>query len=553
LESAGIKITDTGQNFLTLNLNVQVEEKPVSRNPRMWWRKKTQKVLHQAPEPESPGTPLATSLEENKARLREIFSNCADIVFRPFLIAGTEQALLVYIDGMADQAELDRSVLFPFMVAEKTSSADLRLIDLVNKQLTVSKRKFLYTLEECVNAVLQGSQIVLKDEEDIAVSMSLVKMEKRSIEDPVAEGTVRGPREGFIEVLNVNTVLLRRIIKSPKMKMELFTIGGYTKTEVLIVYIEGLAHTDLIAEAKARLSRIQIDGVLESAYLESFLEDNPSSPFPQIMSTERPDVVASSLLEGRIAIMMDGTPFVLVAPTTFASFLQSSEDYYQRPQATTLIRWMRYLFTMFSLLLPSLYIALITYHQEMVPTSLLISMATSREAVPFPALVEAILMEVTFEALREAGLRLPKQVGAAVSIVGALVIGQAAVQAGIVSAPMVIVVAITGISSFMIPRYVLGVGFRLMRFPMMLLAGSLGLLGIMLGIIAIVVHLCSLRSFGVPYLAPLAPLQMSDLKDVVIRTPWWRMRTRPYLTGNPDLIRQAPGLKPDPDKGGDSP
>lgn len=327
---------------------------------------------------------------------------------------------------------------------------------------------------------------------------------------------------------------------------------GYTKTCIIVTYIEGLVEPSLVTEVNSRLSRIEIDGILESGYIEELIEDQPSSPFPQILSTERPDVVCGNLLEGRIAILVDGTPFVLIAPTTLFSLLQSSEDYYQRSLASTAIRWLRYFFTAMSFVLPSLYVALITYHHEMVPTSLLISMASSREAVPFPALVEAMIMEVTFEALREAGVRLPKQVGAAVSIVGALVIGQAAVQAGLVSAPMVIVVAITGIASFMIPHYIAGISIRLLRFPMMLLAGTLGLLGIMLGVIMAVVHLCSLRSLGVPYLSPVGPLRVQELKDTLVRAPWWMMDTRPKLLGEANPHRQAPGMKPGPTNGGDA-
>jgi spore germination protein KA len=249
---------------------------------------------------------------------------------------------------------------------------------------------------------------------------------------------------------------------------------------------------------------------------------------------------------------MEGTPFVLVAPITFFSLLQSPEDYYQRFWIGTIVRWLRYFFTLISLLLPSIYVAVLTFHQEMVPGSLLISMATSREAVPFPALVEVFMMEVTFEALREAGVRLPKQVGAAVSIVGALVIGQAAVQAGLVSAPMVIVVAITGISSFLVPRYVAGMAIRMLRFPLIVLAGSLGLLGIMMGIIAIVLHLCSLRSFGVPYLDTVANPKKRQLKDVLIRAPWWMMDTRPHFTGTYNEYRQASDQKPGSEQGGES-
>ena len=324
--------------------------------------------------------------------------------------------------------------------------------------------------------------------------------------------------------------------------MQSIIVGRYTQTEIIIAYIKGLADKTLIEEVTNRLQRIDIDGVLESGYIEEMIEDNPFSPFPQLINTERVDVAAAGLLEGRVVILIDGTPDVLVAPITLYSLLQSAEDYYQRFMISTTIRWMRYFFLVISLLLPSLYVALITYHQEMVPTALLISMARSREEIPFPALVEALIMEIFFEVLREAGIRLPKQVGSAVSMVGALVIGDAAVAAGIISAPIVIVVAITGIASFMIPRYSAGIAIRMLRFPMIFLAGTMGLLGIILGVISIVVHLCSLRSFGISY-HPIAPINGRELKDVLIRAPWWKLNTRPHLTGEDNKYRQAPGQK----------
>jgi spore germination protein KA len=292
--------------------------------------------------------------------------------------------------------------------------------------------------------------------------------------------------------------------------------------------------------------------VLESGYLEEFIEDNPYSPFPQVVHTERPDRVTASLLEGRVAILTDGTPFALIVPAEFITLMQSPEDYYERYMVATAIRWLRYIGFAMSLLLPSLYIAITTFHQEMIPTRLLISLAAAREGVPFPALVEALMMEFTFEALREAGIRLPRAVGQAVSIVGALVIGQAAVQAGIVSPLMVIVVAITGIASFMNPAFNIALTMRLMRFPLMLLAATLGLFGVMVGILAILIHLAGLRSFGVPYLSSLAPLHTKDLKDVAVRAPWWAMDNRPAETAKLNRRRQSRGQKPSISKPGGS-
>lgn len=458
--------------------------------------------------------------------------------------------MLTYIEGLSNVEEINDNVLSPLMKDSEEQNSESSAPD-PGQKISISNISKVKTFTDVIDQISSGNPVLLLDQKSEGFSAGLAKWEKRAIEEPQAESVIRGPREGFIESIGVNTALLRRKIKSPKFKIKKINIGRLTKTSVAVAYIDGVADQTLITEVENRLKRIDIDGILESEYLEEFIEDNPYSPFPQLLSTERVDVVSAYLLEGHVAIITDGTPFVLVAPTTFYSLMQASEDYYQRPLVSTAIRWLRFLFIVISLLLPSLYVAVLTYHHEMVPTSLLISMAASREPIPFPALIEALLMEITFEILREAGIRLPKQVGSAVSIVGALVIGQAAVEAGIVSAPMVIVVAATGIASFAIPRYSAGLALRVLRFPMLVLAGSLGFLGIMLGVILIVIHLCTLRSFGVPYLSPIAPMKVSELRDVFIRLPRWAYSSRPHLTGKYNKYRQTPGQKPDPFQGGE--
>lgn len=509
--------------------------------------KRTQLPDQQHPDINGQQHILYPNLQQNEQMLRSIYANCSDVVFRSFLIGGKTKAFLMYIEGLANCAGLEEYVIAPLMQEETEEIIDIK--QLIERKISVSQANECHTFSKCIEYLSNGNPILLRDNEASGLALGLSKWEKRAIEEPAAESGIRGPREGFTETLRISTSQIRRIIKSPQLKMETMKIGDYTQTNVVISYIEGLVDATLVEEVKNRLKRIRMDGVLESGYIEEMIEDNPYSPFPQLLSTERPDVTCSSLLEGRVAILVEGTPFVLIAPITFFSLMQAADDYYQRFWVSTVMRWLRYGFTLVSLLLPSLYVAILTFHQEMVPSSLLISMATSRESVPFPALIEALMMEVTFEALREAGVRLPKQVGAAVSIVGALVIGQGAVQAGLVSAPMVIVVAITGISSFMIPRYIAGIAIRIMRFPLIILAGSLGLLGIMMGIIAIVLHMCSLRSFGVHYLSAVATPKMSELKDVLIRAPWWMMDKRPHFTGNYNEYRQSPGQKPGPERG----
>ncbi|MDF2962299.1 MAG: hypothetical protein K0S39_4034 [Paenibacillus sp.] len=496
---------------------------------------------------EPPGSPqdqLSSDLNANEKILRTIYNDCSDVIFHHFRIGGKINALLIYIVGLSNAEEIDQQVLKPLMESVVSLNSDA-----LRQKVAVSNGTEVFTFTDVIGQISAGNPVVFIDQENKGLALGLAKWEKRSVEEPSAESVIRGPREGFTESIGVNSALLRRKIRSPKLKIQTMTVGRYTQTRVMLAYIEGIADVTLIEEVTNRLKRIDVDGILESGYIEEMIEDNSFSPFPQILNTERPDVAASGLLEGRIIILVDGTPFVLIAPTTLYSMLQSSEDYYERFLIGTVIRWLRYLFFLLALLLPSIYIAILTFHQEMIPTTLILSIAKSREEIPFPALIEALLMEVSFEALREAGVRLPKQVGAAVSIVGALVIGEAATSAGLVSSPMVMVVALTGIASFTIPRYATGVALRMMRFPIMFLAGTMGLLGIMLGLLTIIIHLCSLRSFGVPYLSPMGPMKAREMKDVLIRAPWWSLNTRPHLTGRNNSYRQSNGNKPDPKKG----
>lgn len=510
--------------------------------------KKEAKEQNTQQQTSSQDSPLSKKLEENIQFLSSLYQESSDVIFRSFVV-GERNATIIYIEGLSDTQKLDEQVLETLLVQNEFDETDF-LFSIKNR-LPISNIKRISTFSACIDAIADGNPVLLFDGFAEAFSLGLVKFEKRSIEEPEAETAIRGPREGFTESLGVNTSLIRRIIKDPALKMKTVHVGKYTKTKVVISYIEGLVDKTLIKEIESRLNRIKIDGVLESGYIEQFIEDSPYSPFPQVLYTERPDVVCANLLEGRAVLMIEGTPFSLIAPVSFFSLFQSQEDYYERFWIGSFIRILRFIFLAISLFLPSTYVAITTFHQEMVPTDLLLSIASSREGVPFPALVEVIMMEITFEALREAGIRLPKQVGSAVSIVGALVIGQAAVQAGIVSAPMIIVVSITGIASFLVPRYSIGLAIRMLRFPIIILAGFLGLIGVMLALLLLIIHLSTLRSFGIPYLSPITTLQKHPMADTLIRSPLWKMNTRPHLTGKINAVRQRTNLKPGPNKGGE--
>ncbi|WP_160722878.1 spore germination protein [Bacillus sp. USDA818B3_A] len=489
---------------------------------------------------------IEADLHVNIERLKELFKDCSDIVFRQIL-AGEVEAYLLFVDGLIDTNSIQLHGINQMLkeVERERVTADF----LVEKILSVSSVNEITKLDDVVSNILKGNTVLLVDRVPTGIVIDAKGGQRRSVSEPETESVVRGPREGMTESLRVNTALVRHKIRSNRLKMLSKDVGEETKTGMAILYIDGLVSPQLLEEVQARLDRIKIDGVLESGYIEELIEDNPWSVFPQIQNTERPDTIAANLLEGRVALIIDGTPLALIMPATFWQFMQASEDYYHRYHISIFLRLLRLIFVFIALTLPSLYVAVTTYHQEMIPTNLLFSIAASREAIPFPALVEALIMEISFEALREAGVRLPKIVGQAVSILGALVIGQAAVEAGIVSAPMVIVVSITGIASFTIPRFNMAISIRLLRFPFIVLAGMFGLFGIVLGILILLTHLCKMRSFGIPYLSPVSPFSWNGVKDVFIRAPWWSMNKRPNQTVKKDTTREGENLKPSPGKG----
>ncbi|KKM10320.1 hypothetical protein SY88_14575 [Clostridiales bacterium PH28_bin88] len=503
--------------------------------------------------------PLSMSIEENIKELRSIFDRCSDVVMRELKLSAGEpiKAFLMYVDGLSEKAMISDHMMRalqinPALVPQGQQLTKANALNIVKDHLLcMAEVKTTGEMLELVDYVLSGDIALLIDGSAKALLPSARGWEARDVEEPATEPLVRGPRDGFTESLRTNTTLIRRRIKTSRLKMETIKVGLLTKTDVIIAYIEGIANDKVVEEVRRRLGRINVDGILESGYLEELIEDQPFSFFSQINSTERPDKVAGNLLEGYVAIIVDTTPMALIVPATFTQFLQSAEDYYNRFPYATFVRLLRFIALNFALLLPSTYIAVVTYHQEMLPTPLLISIASQREGVPFPAFVEALLMESVFEILREAGIRLPRPIGQAVSIVGALVVGEAAVNAGLVSPAMVMVVSLTAISSFTIPTVSGSYAIRLLRFPIMFLAAAFGLFGIMAGLMGILIHLSSLRSFGVPYLSPLAPVSFRDLKDSFIRAPWWAMFTRPRLTGYKEPQRQEYGQEPGPRHRGD--
>ncbi|MFE4351956.1 spore germination protein [Peribacillus butanolivorans] len=500
---------------------------------------------------------LKTSLEGNIQHVKQQLGNSEDIVIREIQIGkeGIFKACIFYTDGLVDTSSIQNFIMESLMLdinpdQEQMISYQQNVLQVLKGRiLAVGDIQDVTEFSSLFTSLLSGDVILLLDGYAQGFTIGMRGGKDRGVMESTTETVVRGPKEGFTENLRTNTSLIRRKIKTPRLWLESKKIGNLTKTDVAIMYIDGIVNDKVVEEVHNRLDRIDIDGILESGYIEELIQDETHTPFPTMYYSERPDVIAAELLEGKVAILVDGTPIVLVVPALFVSFIQSAEDYYQRADIATLIRLLRFFTIIIALLGPSLYIAITTFHQEMLPTRLLISLSAQREGVPFPAFIEALMMEVAFEILREASLRMPKAIGQAISIVGTLVIGTAAVEAGIVSAAMVIVVAITAISSFVLPSFTISMSIRMLRFPMMALAASFGLFGIIVGVIALVLHLCSLRSYGVPYMSPFAPFIGEDMKDTLIRVPRWGMFARPRLISQKNNKREHTSApKPPRDK-----
>ncbi|MGY4691663.1 spore germination protein [Salibacterium sp. K-3] len=495
-------------------------------------------------------TPLYSSLQDNLKEIKKKNGNSSDLVIRTLTTGGVQwNTAVVYIDGIVDNKRIDEFLLEPLLQLQAPAETvpNQAVPSFIAEQvIALGGIDPVLDWEALYESVMAGRAVLLIDGSKEALSTSTIGGEQRSVEEPPTEISIRGPREGFTESIRTNTAMVRRRIRNPDLRVKPMKIGRKTKTRVEIMYLEGVADDDVVQEVHRRLKRIEMDSILESGYIEELIEDQPSSPFPTIHFTERPDSAAGNILEGRVAVFVDGSPFVLHLPSVFIQFFQSVDDYYSRSYIASSLRMLRIMVFLISLYAPATYVAATTFHQEMIPTQLLIVLSAQREAVPFPAVIEAFIMETTFEILREAGIRMPKAVGQTVSIVGALVIGQAAVQAGIVSPAMVIIVAITAIASFTTPSYSMAIAARLIRFVFMVIAASFGFYGLILSFIMITAHLCSLRSFGVPYMAPLAPFIPADFGDSVIRLPWWGSKERPRLISGKDNVREGRDLKPQP-------
>lgn len=493
---------------------------------------------------------------------------CNDVIIREFSLLAQNieyKAFVMYIDGMVDSPVINEFILSPLMMRNRANIFDDKQKKFVSeekidnvtlKNFKKSKEKnlvdFIYNslipqnsvdkvtdFSDIYSAINMGNCMLFVDSLDTAFNLDVKGFKQRNIDSPSNEIVVRGSQEAFVENIRTNTSMIRRLVNNENLVMETLTVGQITKTQVSIGYIKSLANEDLVAEVRYRINNLSVDYLISSGQLEQLIQDSPESLFPQMVATERPDKVSNFLLEGRVVIVVNGSPYVLVAPGVFVDFITSPEDLNLKYQFSNLEKIIRLLAIFLSLLLPGIYIAVTNYHQELIPTELLFTIAAARESVPFPTFVEILLMEVSFELIREAGLRVPTPLGSTIGIVGALILGEAAVSASLVSPVLIIIIAITGICSFSIPDFSLNFTFRIYRFVYIILGYMAGFLGISFGIFIQLAIMCKLKSFGSPYINPyILGKNKRSISSYFIPPIWKRERTSSFVHAQKKFSQQ---------------
>lgn len=467
-------------------------------------------------------------------KFQEIFRDCADIKMRQMFLGEEKniECLVAYIEVAVANVLFEKSALGKLLNSFCNMETE-KLYDCLKKNgLGISDVSVFDTYGEAADGLLTGDAVLFVDGYPHALKISDKGYPGMGVTEAESEKVIRGSNEGFSDSVKINTALVRKRVRSPRVKVWEKKAGVRSKTNVDLVYIEDLIYPELLEEVKRRLDTFEIDGVLDSGVIEQLTEEKWYSPFPQFQTTERPDRAAMAILEGRIVLLCDNSPVALILPTDYNSFIQTSDDYYNRFEIASLGRFLRYIASFFAMTLPGLYLAVMDFHTQILPTTLLLSFAAARQGVPFPSLVEVLLMELSFELLREAGVRLPGVMGNTIGIVGGLIIGQAAVEANLVSPIVVIVVAFTALCSFAIPNEEFATAFRILKFFFIFLCAWLGFFGFLLCMLTVLIHLSHLKSFGIPYLMPVVGADLSryqDERDSLLRLPLIYLNRRPIF------------------------
>lgn len=464
---------------------------------------------------------LNRDLMENMVKVRALSQNSTDLLERQIEVSGVPVAILM-CEGMVNLQLFTQILVRPLTELSLENADGEAVARWVSRQTMLSgDQKEFFTYDELFSFLMAGFVVLLIDGVDRGIACGMQGYSFRSVSEPSTEMNITGSREGFVEPIRVNQTMIRRRLRSPSLKFEMYPIGEKSRTDICLVYLTDTADPRMVEEVKRRLGKLSSDILLSQGYLRPYLEGQPLSPFSSVGTTERPDTLCAKINEGRIGILVDGTPFALVVPYLFEEHFQSMDDYSYRPYYGSFIRLLKYFAFLLSIFLPGGYVAITSFSPEMLPDTLLFNIAASEQQTPFSMMTEALVIHLIYEIMREAGLRLPRPVGHAVSIIGALVIGDAAVKAGIIGSSMVMVVALTALSSFVVPS--LYEPAAVLKFVFILVGGTWGLFGISVGFVLLLTNLCALESLGVPVMAPLSPCAPADLRDGLWRTGWKKL------------------------------
>lgn len=485
--------------------------------------------------------PVSRRIWENEDYMRSQCEGCADIIIRPMRLGKNKKVdcLVVYLEVAVDNMMLEDSVIGKLINHFWEIQPENMKEFLENNSLGISDVKELPDMEQAMSAMLAGNAIFFMDGYDKAIKISSKGYPSLGVQEAESEKVLRGAKEGFSDTLKSNSALIRKRLRDTRLKVEEHTLGLRSNTMVQLLYIEDLVQEEFLEKIRGRMDEFEIDGILDSGMIEQLTEESWYSPFPQFQSTERPDRAAMELLNGRVVLLCDNSPMALLLPTTFHSFMQTSEDRYNRFEMVTFLRLLRYLAMAVATLLPGLYLSVIRFHTQVLPGNLILSFAEARSGVPFSSFTELLFLELSFELIREAGVRMPGALGNAVGIVGGLIIGQAAVSANLVSPIVVMIVALTALGSLAIPNEEFSSPFRLLKYGFLVLGGTLGIYGIALGGYLAVSHLSGLLSFGVPYLIPFVRADEGRQwqGDGILRLPFWMMKNRPVYARKDQKVR----------------
>ena len=483
---------------------------------------------------------VSANLRENEKYLRSRLENCSDILIRPMRLGDKHKVdcLMVYIEVAVSNMMLDDSALGK-MINHFWEISPEDIQEFVrHNSLGIADVKKLENLDESIDAMLAGNAVFFIDGYDKAMKISSKGYPSTGVMEAESEKVLRGSREGFSDSVKSNSALVRKRLRDTRLKVEEYKIGVRSHTLTQVLYMDDLVHEGLLEEVKERLEEFQIDGILDSGMLEQLTEDVWYSPFPQYQTTERPDRAVQEILKGKVVILCDNSPEALILPGNFSSFMESSEDWYHRFEMASFLRILRYLAVIMATVLPGLYLAVIRFHTQILPSALILSFAEAREGVPFSSVVELIFLELAFELIREAGVRVPGSLGNAIGIVGGLVIGQAAVEANLVSPIVVMIVALTALGSMTVPNEEFAAAFRLVKYGFLILGGYLGIYGIVLGVYLVIGHLAGLISFGIPYLVPFIKKEQKGSRgEGVLRVPLRKRVLRPLYAREEQKIR----------------